>query len=116
MQNNQRVITIKIALVYFLIAVVWIFTSDHILLNQIPDPTTLTHFQSIKDTVFIILSFLILNENTPEGLEGDLIVSIDNSNPSTDVWLQDGDLYIYDPLAPDYYFNLDGDVILECTE
>jgi len=75
-----------------------------------------TYYDAGGACVNYILSFIILSENTPEGLEGDLLVSIDNSNPSTDVWLQDGDLYIYDPLAPDYYFNLDGDVIFECTE
>ena len=64
-----------------------------------------------------IIDFKILEEDTSEGLEGDLIVTIDGSNPSTDAWLQpNGDLYIQDPLGNNYALNLDGDVIFTCDQ
>jgi hypothetical protein len=74
-----------------------------------------TYYDEGGACVNYIITFKILTENTSEGLEGDLIVTIDGSNPSTDVWLQpNGDLFIEDPIGDSYALNLDGDVIFTC--
>lgn len=50
----------KIALIYFIISTIWIFTSDKVLYGLVGDTTSLTYFQSLKGWFFITVTAALI--------------------------------------------------------
>lgn len=50
----------RVALIYFLLSVLWIISTDRLLENFITDPHTITLFQTIKGWFFVTLSSLTI--------------------------------------------------------
>lgn len=51
---------LKISLFYALLGSLWIFGSDRLLSDLVPDPQLLIHLASIKGTLFVIISALLI--------------------------------------------------------
>ncbi|MFO8235424.1 MAG: ATP-binding protein [Bacteroidales bacterium] len=60
LKHKSAYSALKISLVYFVISFIWIFFSDKIVEIFAEDTTDLTHYQTVKGVMFIMVSALII--------------------------------------------------------